>query len=282
MSNQLIQGSKEWLQMRRSHIGASDAPVIMGVSPWKTAYQLWEEKCGLSGEQETTSAMKYGHDMEEPARRAYEKHTGNLVFPTVIFHPEKKFMVASLDGISFDGNISVEIKNVKEEDHEEAKSGKIPAKYFPQVQHQLACLGHKLLHYFSFRKGDFALVEVERDEEYIQKLYELEGKFWEDVQTLREPKLSEKDYTIIETYESITMASEWKSINQQLKELEEKEKKYRKQLIELAGNKNARIGDIKLTKSIRKGTVDYGKIIELEGVNLEQYRKEPVIAWRVS
>lgn len=282
MNNQLIQGSPEWLKMRKSFLGASDAPVIMGVSPWKTAYQLWEEKCGLSGDQETTRAMQYGTDMEEPARRAYEKHTGNLVSPTVIFHPEKKYMMSSLDGISFDGKISVEIKNVKEEDHEEAKSGKIPEKYFPQVQHQLACLGHNLLHYFSFRKGDFALVEVERDEEYIQKLYELEGKFWEDVQTLREPKLSEKDYLMINTPESLTMASEWRSINQQLKALEEKEKQYRKQLIEIANNKNARIGDIKLTKSIRKGTVDYGKIIELEGVDLEQYRKDPVVAWRVS
>jgi len=87
---------------------------------------------------------------------------------------------------------------------------------------------------------------------------------------------------MINTPESLTMASEWRSINQQLKTLEEKEKLYRKQLIEIANNKNARIGDLKLTKSIRKGTVDYGKIIELEGVDLEQYRKDPVVAWRVS
>lgn len=282
MSNQLIQGSKEWLQMRKNHIGASDAPVIMGVSPWKTTYQLWEEKCGLSGEQETTSAMKYGHDMEEPARQAYEKHTGNLVSPTVVFHPEKDYMMASLDGISFEGDISVEIKNVRDEDHKQAKNGKVPEKYFPQVQHQLACLGHDRLHYFSVNSGDCALVEVKRDNEYIKKLYDLEEKFWDNVKNLREPELTEKDYITIADEQNITIAKELKAIQQQIKELEETAKKHKQTLIEASGGKNAKIGPVKLTKSIRKGTVDYGKIIELEGVDLDQYRKEPVIAWRVS
>ena len=41
---ELVQQSEEWLEFRRSRIGASDAPIIMGVSPWKTHYKLWVEK----------------------------------------------------------------------------------------------------------------------------------------------------------------------------------------------------------------------------------------------
>ncbi len=44
MTSQLIQNTPEWHAFRRKRIGASDAPVIMGISPWKTPYQLWIEK----------------------------------------------------------------------------------------------------------------------------------------------------------------------------------------------------------------------------------------------
>lgn len=288
MNSQLIQGSPEWLQMRKQFLGASDAPVIMGVSPWKTPRQLWEEKLGL-GKEETNQAMRYGTEMEEPARRAYERHTGNLVAPAVVFHPEKKFMMASLDGLTLDKTLAVEIKNVRAEDHEKAKNGLVPEKYFPQVQHQLAVLGINMLHYFSFRQGDFALIEVKRNDEYINDLYKNEEKFWDDVQNFREPKLSARDYRMIETPEAFKLAHEYraasvecKMLAEQLEELEKKEKEFRKKLIEFAGDQNALIGDIKLTKSVRRGTVDYSKIVELNGVDLDKYRKDSIITWRVS
>ena len=40
------QKSEEWLDWRKKGIGSSDAPIIMGVSPWKTPFELWEEKTG--------------------------------------------------------------------------------------------------------------------------------------------------------------------------------------------------------------------------------------------
>lgn len=282
MEKQYLQGTPEWLDLRKRFVGASDAPVIMGVSPYKTVRELWEEKLGLGKKEISTQAAVYGKEMEEPARRAYEKHTGNLVAPAVVFHPEFKFMMASLDGLTFDKNLAVEIKNVKTEDHEEAKSGKVPDKYFPQVQHQLAVLGIPVMHYFSFRYGDFALVEVKRDEEYIDKLYKSEASFWEDVQNLREPKLSEKDYLLINDPQTIALANEWRELNEQIKLLDAKEKEYRKVLIEKSNERNALIGDLRLTKSIRKGSVDYSGIDELKGIDLDKYRKDPIVSWRFS
>ena len=42
----LDQRSGEWHQYRAKRIGASDAPIICGLSPWKSAIQLWMEKTG--------------------------------------------------------------------------------------------------------------------------------------------------------------------------------------------------------------------------------------------
>jgi putative phage-type endonuclease len=282
MNNELIQGSADWLEMRKQHVGASDAPVIMGVSPYKTQHQLWEEKLGLTNNDYSNKGTKYGQEMEEPARRAYEKLTGIIVAPTVVFHPDRPYMMASLDGLSFDKKTAVEIKNVCEEDHEKAKSGVVPEKYFPQVQHQLAVLDLPSLHYFSFRKGDFALVDVLKDDNYLQTLYSAEKEFWDSVLNFKEPNLSERDYQKFISQEWETMAKEWKETNEQLKALTAKEKEYRQALITLACDGNATGAGIKLTKSIRKGTVDYSRIPELEGVDLDQYRKDPVVAWRLT
>lgn len=279
------QGTKEWLAHRRNYIGASDAPIIMGVSPWRTPYQLWQEKLGLGGEQPETRAMTYGKDMEEVARRKYEEYTGNLLSTdendTLVYHPQKPFMMASLDGITFNKDMAVEIKNVCFEDHSMAKSGKIPEKYYPQVQHQLACLGFNMLHYFSYREGDFALVEVERDQSYIDSLYQSEGAFWDLVLNLEAPALTDKDYVVMEDQEWDHLAKEWANISERISILEKQEKEYRAALIAKAGGQNAKGSGICLTKILRKGTVDYKRVPELIGVDLEKYRKDPSESWRL-
>lgn len=284
------QGSKEWLEHRKNFIGASDAPVIMRVSPWRTPYQLWQEKLGLGGEQKETRAMTYGKDMEEIARKKYVEHTGNKLLTdgkdTLIYHPEKSFLMASLDGITIDKSIALEIKNVCAEDHAIAKAGKIPDKYIPQVQHQLSCdLDIKMVHYFSYRKADddFALVEVERDEKYIEKLTKEETKFWNSVLDLNSPPLTDRDYLDFDKDpEWLKMAEEWKRLHAQITELESKEKDFREALIAKAGNYSAKGGGVTLTKILRKGSVDYKKIPELIGVDLEKYRKSAVNTWRLA
>lgn len=282
MDQSLKQGSPEWLAMRRNYIGASDAPVIMGVSPYKTKYQLWEEKIGLSGEVFSNPATIYGQKMEEPARQAYEKQTGNLVTPAVVFHPNVTYMMASLDGLSFDKKIAVEIKNCCEEDHLKAKKSIVPEKYFPQIQHQLAVLGHDMMHYYSFRGGEGILVEVRRDDDYIEKLFAAEKDFWDNVQSLKEPKLSEKDYFVNDSEEWLTIANAWKETSVQIKELMDREQQFRDLLVDIADNRNVKGGGVRLTKIVRKGAVDYSKVKELDGVDLEKFRKDPTISWRIT
>ena len=143
------QGSKEWLQVRRRHIGASDAPVIMGVSPFKTVYELWMEKLG-TGRTSVNAAMQRGLDMEGQAREHFSMMTGIEVKPSASFSRSVEFMMASLDGISSDGLTIVEIKCAGQADHGLAVKGQVPEHYMPQLQHQMAVCEVKELYYFSY------------------------------------------------------------------------------------------------------------------------------------
>lgn len=273
---------QEWLKLRKNYIGASDAPVIMnGIHFNKTRYKLWQEKLGLTTSNFDNSAMKYGRETEEPARQAYEKYTGEIMTPQMVFHPEKKFMMATLDGLNFNGDLAVEIKCPGYQDHEVAKQGKVPEKYYPQLQHQLACICINQLHYFSFRDGEGILVEVQRDPEYIEALYQKEGNFWDKVINLSAPDLTEKDFEEKDTPEWKQVAERWAKRQAILKALEEEDKADRALLISLAGEGNAIGHGVKLSKIVRKGHVDYKAIPELIGVDLEQYRKKAIESWRL-
>lgn len=271
-----------FLKDRRKYIGASDAPVIMGVSPWKTIYQLWEDKVGLSEDKETNFAQQRGIDLEPEARNAYMIMTGNIVEPRQVFHPEIPYMMANLDGISFDDDIVVEIKCPGDSDHQTAKNGLVPEKYFPQLQHQLAVTGLNMLHYCSYRDGECIIVDFHRDDGYIKKLYLAEKRFWECVENLTPPSLSDKDYIQRDDLEWMSASAEFIKVTEELDKLKEREKLARDRLIGLSGNVNSIGSGLKLQKILSKGIVDYSKVPELQGVDLEPYRKSPTEKWRAT
>lgn len=48
----------EWLEGRRQGIGGSDVAAVLGLSPWKTALDVWNDKLGLSEEKEMSEDRK--------------------------------------------------------------------------------------------------------------------------------------------------------------------------------------------------------------------------------
>lgn len=65
----------EWLIERRKGIGGSDASAILGLNPYKTNVQLWEEKTGRRSEDESISnlaCVKYGKAAEQHLRALFE------------------------------------------------------------------------------------------------------------------------------------------------------------------------------------------------------------------
>jgi hypothetical protein len=160
---------------------------------------------------------------------------------------------------------------------------RIPEKYIPQVQHQLLATGLEGMYYFSFDGSDGKIVEVARDEKYIEEMFLQEKDFWDSVLNKEEPDLTDKDYLCMDDNADWTgIVDLWKEVNASIKTLEQKEETLRATLIALAGSNSARGSSLKLTKSLTKGAVDYTKIPELKGVNLDQFRKSSYHKWRIS
>ena len=103
------QNTKEWLKWRSQGIGASDAPIIMERSPWKTPYKLWLEKTTGQSDFQGNEATERGHALEDSARQCAEKQLSRLFLPHCKEHKKYPWMRASLDGLSMDKEI-LEIK----------------------------------------------------------------------------------------------------------------------------------------------------------------------------
>jgi putative phage-type endonuclease len=198
IANKLPQNSKEWLAWRKSGLGASDAPIVMGVSPFTSRFELWLEKTGLGERKDfhprAIEAMTRGKLLESKAREAYEKLVGFKVDADVnIIHDTRDEFRASLDGYSAEHNIIVEIKCPGKADLAEAAKGRVPKKYTPQVQMQLWLSGAKRCDYFTFDGEKGTIVEVTPDVAYHQKLEQELGSFWALVQSQTPPELDITD-----------------------------------------------------------------------------------------
>lgn len=254
------QGKPEWLAWRRQGLGASDAPAVMGRSKWTTPYQLFREKLGLSEGPKMNPAMMRGIKLEPKARQAYEQATGNVMVPMVIESTTYPILRASLDGMEFDGKTILEIKCPSEEAHAMAKAGLVPEYYVDQVQQQLYVSGAEVLHYWSFDGENGCLVVVRPDPVRIQAIIDESLRFWDRVTSKR-----------WETDEWEAAATLWRVANMRFEEAQAFKDEATKALVSLLGGENKKEGSgVIVTRSSRKGAVDYERLLSDRGITLTQ------------
>ena len=175
------QGSKQWLDLRSKHVTASESLIILGMSPWRTREQLLQEKLGLIPSQEVNSAMLRGQLLEPKARACAEEMLGTLFIPEVFTSIKHPYMLASLDGVCIDNKYILEVKCTNKKNHGMAREGKIPDYYYPQIQHQISVCDVDFCYYFSFDGDSGVIVEVERDDEFIDRMIEMEYEFYQEM-----------------------------------------------------------------------------------------------------
>ena len=200
----LVQGSKAWLELRKTKITATDAAVCMGLNPWCKLMQRYEEKLGLCPPPFQNAAMARGVAYEEEARQCFEKLADIQVYPRVIV---RDWQMASLDGIDFDDTCVVEIKVGGKKLHDLAKKGVVPVYYRCQVQHQIDLAGVDYAYFFSYRPAVFEInpfngkftgvvleeaegiiVPVERNDTFIKEMTMAEWAFYECLITKTPPR----------------------------------------------------------------------------------------------
>lgn len=191
------QNSPNWISWRLQGFGASDSAAILGKSKFSTAYQVWLVRKGFVPAFTGNAATQAGSEAEAKARATYEILHGDfeLFDPICVQHDQYDFMLASLDGYSPALKRILEIKYPSKESHELALAGFVPEHYWIQIQHQLACCDEaESAHYWSFREANGALVEVKRDQKFIDEIL-IPGimAFKELIDTNTPPPLTEKD-----------------------------------------------------------------------------------------
>ncbi len=97
-------GSKEWLLSRwkdddgRCVFGASDIPVLMGASPYKTRGELFADKVNEPVVQEETAVFRRGNLLEKPLLDEASRILGaNIFTPDVVYRDGR--LSISLDGV---------------------------------------------------------------------------------------------------------------------------------------------------------------------------------------
>lgn len=247
----------------------------MGCNPWepKTPAALIEHKLGIKNVFEN-AAMRRGTHLEPQARLAYEQLTGNIVEPVVGVHDDLPIYSASLDGITFDGDVIAEIKcPFKGEDsnaYKKASKGDA-GHYIWQIQHQLFVSGAKLCHFYVYDGDRGVLLEIERDDDKIKQLIAA----WESFgKAMAEAERTDEAW--------IEAATRYKVAKMQYDAAKADFDAAEKQLTGLAiGNKTIGHGVI-VSRSKRKGSVDYGAIPELSGIDLDNYRKPDSSVTRIT
>ncbi|MGI0508120.1 YqaJ viral recombinase family protein [Burkholderia sp. ZZQ-2] len=184
---------EDWLAVRRTGIGGSDAAAAVGLNPYMSPLELWLDKTGradgLPGPDpdDTSSPTYWGTLLEPIVAASYTKQTGNRVrrINAVLRHPTIPFMLANLDR-EIVGVPDVQILECKTAGEFGARLWRegVPEYVQIQVQHQLAVTGKSAAHVAVLLCGQALEVHrIERDEALIKRLVELEARFWRFVES---------------------------------------------------------------------------------------------------
>jgi len=283
MQHDVKQNTEKWHHMRSSKLGASDIPVVLGLSKYKTALQLWEEKTGQVPREELDAfAGRYaqrGHDLEPIAREKVITLLDMDFVPTVF---TKRYLMASLDGWNADAKVVLEIKCPGKEDHAIALSGKVPEHYYPQMQAQMYVSDALLGYYYSFDGVNGVLISVDRDYKFFDGVMKDIDFFWSCVQSGIPPEPTTKDWVKTRDVGLVSLVNEYTEIKYRDAVLQKKLKQLKSDIEGRLTHPRTIVGEVKIQKIYRKGNVQYKNVPELKNVDLEPYRAKTTTYYTIN
>ena len=185
----------EWLEVRKTGIGSSDAAAAVGLNPYQSQLELWLVKTGRDetlpkvDPHDEESPMYWGNILEPIVAAHYTRRTGNRVrkINAVLQHPDpdKAWMLANIDREVI-GVGDVQILECKTAGINGARLWRegVPEYVQLQVHHQLAVTGKQAADVAVLLGGQHLEIHrIERDEVLIRNLVQLEREFWHFVET---------------------------------------------------------------------------------------------------
>lgn len=279
----LLQGTDEWHRWRAAGIGSSDAAPILGVCPWRTARDVYEEKRN-GVVRPANPAMRRGTYLEPVARADYERTVGVVVQPALRVHPALEWLRGSFDGLTIDGDHFLEVKCPGDGTFATIRATNIiPEHYRPQVQHLFAVSGARTGDFWCWHPDHGGIrIPVERDDAFIATLLEAEEAFWRMVQAGTPPPLPPGHEERTDA-PWLSAAQDYVRSKAIVDEHTGRLDAARELLIALMGD-GIRVtgGGVSLTKYARKGNVQYARVPSLKGVDLDAYRAPATEAVRIT
>jgi putative phage-type endonuclease len=204
ISNRLVStkglAREDWLKYRDLGIGASDAAAAVGMSKYKTPFELYQEKRHEVEPEDLSENenVEMGILLEPVVAELFERRTGKRVefVHAILQHPEYPWMLANLDRRVVGERAVLECKTanafaqMRGDDwgDPEAEPDAVPTEYLIQVQHQLAVTGLDVAYIGVLFGGlKMRVYTINRDDAMIATLIALESGFWDKVQSGIEP-----------------------------------------------------------------------------------------------
>ena len=237
-------------------------------------------KTGQLPDEEAGEAAYWGTQLESLVRAEFSKRTG-IEVRTVkqLFQSEEHpFMLANLDGVCTHpelGPCIFEAKTASAYKSGEWESDAIPDEYLLQVQHYMSVTGYRGAYVAVLIGGNrFKWQFVERDDELIAMLIELEADFWSHVQDATPPPLDGSDASaaflraffpgsvpqsqITLPEQAAELIAQYRSFSEQAEQATEKKQEAENLLKQLLGeNEAGTVGDSIVTwKTVRQERLD--------------------------
>jgi putative phage-type endonuclease len=157
------QGSPEWHAHRATHFNASDAPAMMGCSPYMTRTELMVRlKTGIVADVDPATQRRFddGHRFEALARPLAEKIIGEELYPVTGSEGE---LSASFDGLTLMEDVAFEHKTLNDELRAVMVEGRtgadLPLLYRVQMEQQHMVSGCKKVLFVASKWRGEELVE---------------------------------------------------------------------------------------------------------------------------
>lgn len=207
---------EQWLEIRKQGIGGSEAGAICGLNPFSTPFTVYGEKLGILPPKEETEAMRIGNDLEDYIAKRFTEKTGKKVKNCnyVLQHTKHSWMLADVDRLVVGENAGLECKSTSAFNKTNFEKADIPAQWYTQCVHYMAVTGAKKWYLAVLVLGvGFYDFVIERNEEDIKALEEIEDDFWNNhVMAGIEPDPDGREETS-EVIKSLYTAQEGESVD---------------------------------------------------------------------
>jgi putative phage-type endonuclease len=201
------------IELRKKSIGSSDMAAIMGLSPWKSAWDIWAEKTGKlvtpehAGEVVAVDAMATGNRLEhailEYGLEILCQDYGKVFTMRRNQRRVKGIMAANMDALINEDALALESKSAgiirgyatddwgPDIDDNGKRTDAIPRHYIIQTQHQAIVAGLREIYVPALVAGKGWLCYVVKENKDLQDaIMEAADKFWKCVTSDTPPEKS--------------------------------------------------------------------------------------------